>query len=660
MRKFAYAIAVLSTLAVAAVVFLPYLVDLNDYKREIVAQIKASTGRDVAIDGVIELSLLPSPRIAVGEVSIASPQGAHAPEMLRLGAAEMRIAFLPLLRGELRIDSITLLRPIIEIERLADGRLNWSLEDPAGESSGATGATGGGGSSSMAGDIRLESVVVRDGTLVYRDAAAGTVERIEGIDLEAAAGSLRGPFQAEGSVDFRGLPLTFRADVGSLSRDAIPLAVYLALDGEVAAAGFKGSLVRRPEGMRATGRLSADGARLADLIAALSGGDAPAGSLLAGPFSLSGVAAVSASEMTIDDLAIDFGGLAAAGTLRADLDGTPRVEATFTAGRLDLDELLGDAREASGSSTSPGTGGEAVATAFALPEGIDVSLDFGIDTMVFRGAVVRQVKLVAALEGGTAKLRKLAALLPGGSDVSIAGEVTAADGAPRFAGRIEATSDNLRAVLDWLDIPAPDVPADRLRNMSLLTRVVLTPRLAMLSDLDLRLDVSRLSGGVNISLSKRPAFNAIVELDRLNLDSYLAATGAREGTDGGGDGAPQPGPPPLAALGDLNGEIKARIGRLVYRALPISGIEIDAGLRGGVVTLRGLSIGEVAGARIAANGAFNVPAGEYDVEYTGVTEDLGAVLGAIEAPLLAPDAGAATIRGRAAGGPGGVELDNTL
>jgi uncharacterized protein involved in outer membrane biogenesis len=667
-RKFVYAIAVLSTLLVAAIVFLPYFVDLNDYKREIVAQIKASTGRDVAIDGMIELSLLPSPRVAVGEVSIASPEGAHAPDMLRLGSAEMRVAFLPLLRGELQVDSITLLAPVIEIERLADGRLNWSLEEPAGGTDGTTG--GAGGSSSMAGNVRLESVVVRDGTLVWRDAAAGTVERIEGIDLEAAAGSLLGPFHSEGSAIVRGIALTFRADVGSLERNAIPLAVYLALDGGAAAAGFKGSLVRRPEGMRATGRLSADGERLADVIAALSGGDAPAGSLLGGPFSLSGVAAVSASEMTIDDLAVDFAGLAATGTLRADFAETPRIEARFTAGRLNLDKLLGDAREASGPSISPSpgtggdaasaTGGDAAAAAFALPEGIDVSLDLGIDTMVFRGAVVRQVKLVAALEGGGVKLRKFAALLPGGSDISIAGEITAADGAPRFAGRIEATSDNLRAVLDWLDIPAPDVPADRLRNMSLLTRVVLTPRLAMLSDLDLRLDVSRLSGGVNISLNKHPAFNAIIELDRLNLDSYLAAAGAGEGTGDGGDGAPQPGQPPLAALGDLNGEIKARIGRLVYRTLQISGIEIDAGLRGGVVTLRGLSIGEVAGARIAANGAFNAPTGEYDIEYTAVTEDFGAFLSLIDAPLHAPDAGAATVRGRAAGGLERVEFDTTL
>ena len=37
--------------------------------------------------------------------------------------------------------------------------------------------------------------------------------------------------------------------------------------------------------------------------------------------------------------------------------------------------------------------------------------------------------------------------MPGGSDVTVSGSLAAVDGAPRFEGRLEAASDNLRALL---------------------------------------------------------------------------------------------------------------------------------------------------------------------------------------------------------------------
>ena len=45
--------------------------------------------------------------------------------MVRLKSLEVRIRFLPLLKGNIEVESVTLVEPVIELEVLADGRANW-------------------------------------------------------------------------------------------------------------------------------------------------------------------------------------------------------------------------------------------------------------------------------------------------------------------------------------------------------------------------------------------------------------------------------------------------------------------------------------------------------------------------------------------------------
>src|SRR3546814_5344343 len=52
-------------------------------------------------------------------------------------------------------------------------------------------------------NIRLDSVEIDDGTLIYRDSAAGTEERIEALDATITAASLQGPFENIGRASAR-------------------------------------------------------------------------------------------------------------------------------------------------------------------------------------------------------------------------------------------------------------------------------------------------------------------------------------------------------------------------------------------------------------------------------------------------------------------------
>ncbi|HER26741.1 MAG TPA: AsmA family protein, partial [Rhodospirillales bacterium] len=124
MKKLLIALVVLIALLIAGVVVGPGLIDWNSYKGEITARVKEATGLTINIDGDIELAVLPSPALVVNKVRLGNVAGAASPEMVRLKSLQVRVALGPLLSGQVQVQTIRLVEPIIEIERFSDGRWN--------------------------------------------------------------------------------------------------------------------------------------------------------------------------------------------------------------------------------------------------------------------------------------------------------------------------------------------------------------------------------------------------------------------------------------------------------------------------------------------------------------------------------------------------------
>ena len=89
MRKLIIGIVALIVLAVGAVLIVPGFLDWNRYKPDIAAAVEQQTGRKLAIDGDIDLRILPSPRLSVAGVRLANLAGAADPDMVSLQALDM-------------------------------------------------------------------------------------------------------------------------------------------------------------------------------------------------------------------------------------------------------------------------------------------------------------------------------------------------------------------------------------------------------------------------------------------------------------------------------------------------------------------------------------------------------------------------------------------
>lgn len=682
MKRFAVILLILVLVVLGAALVVPSFIDWNRYRPQIAEQIEAMTGRPVAIDGALSFQVLPSPTLSADGVRIANIDGGSTRDMARIGALRVAVDIADLVQGAVRVRSVRVVEPVILLERLEDGRVNWTFE-PAG----ASGRAGGGvavpmppdqddGPGDGAGDgagegpgltVRLDSVLIERGLVVYRDHGSGAETRVQDIGLDLSAESLRGPFRAGGEITVQDIAIALDVAVGELAADgATPVSADLLLPATGDTLTLSGLLHDAMTTPRFDGDLEADIQHPGETLAAL--GRSTDGPVPPGPMTLTAKVQADEAATALDDLRFGLGADEARGRILArygDEQPVPSVDATLSVRSLDLDSLLaaleqpgddrpadgdaGDAPEDAGSGGSTGStgggndqgreagSGEAPAPdgGFSLPTGVSANLDLSAEAVTWQGAVVRQAVFRAALDEGRLTIAEAGATLPGASDVTAVATVQAAeDGTPQVDGTLRAQSGNLREVLNWLRVPVDQVSADRLRTLDLAADLGGTPRSVRINNLELTLDTTRATGAAVLALGERPGIGLNLTVESLNLDAYLPGLSGAESATGGASGAPAPAPsdgatasdggtpgtpdaaaapaaqgPPLlaglAALNDFDANFRLAIGTLTADALPITGVRAEGSLVRGRLTLTQASIADVAGANVTATGGLS-------------------------------------------------------
>ena len=660
MKKVLIGIGVLLVLLVAAVLVGPSFYDWNRHKGEIAAKVREATGRDLTIDGNISLSILWTPTLSVTKVRFANIAGGSAPDMATLESLDVRLAFAPLdwIGGKFQVERIDLDQPTIILERLADGRANWQFERPA---AGATPSTGGAGGS----EIRLDDIRIADGTLIYRDAKSGSEQKVESLNVELGATSLHGPFRAGGNLSFQGVPVMFKLDTGALDAAApAQIAAEIGLAKTDTTFKFSGTVASAPE-LAVKGRLDLSTHNLAltlDSLAPGTSGGLPIA--VDKPFQIAGDVGYAGGGGEIQNLTVALDDTTASGSAKF-TPGTPaKAEAKLGLNRLDLDKLLASMATTAGNAAPAGS---ATVGGFSLPQDIDASLAIAVGAISYRGGVINDARMVAELAQGKVVLHEFSALLPGGSSVAAFGTLAPADGAPQFAGSIEAKSDNLRGLLEWLHLPLPQVPADRLRTLALKSRVTATPGKVQLADLALKLDSSTINGAADIALPGKDranlAFGAGLHVDQLNLDAYLPPAPKQQGAAAQGKkkgGLPLEG---LAPLASINANLDLGADKLILNEQALQGVKLTGTLRDGTLTLRELSVQQFAGGKGALSGTVTDLAGRprFDTKFDISAKDAGKAFQFAGLPKTPPGKlGALKLNGTLAGGSTDVAYDMTF
>ncbi len=303
MRDFLTYIGVTLIALLSAAFAAPLLIDFNAYRPGVAAELSRAIGAQTRLDGPIALHFLPTPRFSAEDIEISGDFG-----RLRAKKAVFALAIPGLLRGQLQFANAALDGADVVLD--AD-----AARAPA-----------------LSGDMQFDDFALRGAkvTVLHGGAAAVTVE---GLDLAARIPGPQGPFEARGTVGWRGRRVAFTLASDVLAKNVLPLKASLiwpddigrvdidgradfsgapAFEGEAKASG---KAAPGPWTAQGSARLSLDGAQARDVSARL--GDGPLADRLSGGLSYETGGEKIALAFDAPHLAQDWAEFLAAPLMRA-------------------------------------------------------------------------------------------------------------------------------------------------------------------------------------------------------------------------------------------------------------------------------------------------------------------------------------------------------
>ncbi len=652
MKRFFTVLLLLCVLALVALVVAPSFIDWNAYRGDLAALLSRSTGRQVSIDGSLEMAILPSPHLNARDVRVANIEGASAVDLMRVGEIRMQIAVGPLFGGRIAVSSLLLVEPVINLETMPDGRANWDVAAGTGQPP-SDARDGPAGKPSLPLQFSFERVAIANGALSWRG-GDGRTHRLERLNTEIAMADLAGPVRLEASTNYQDRPLSISLFLGQRAAGKpLPVNARVSLAdgaGEISLSGDADAQLQSIDG-----QISVSGPDAAAFAMALAG--RPVAGLPSRAFALESPVSATADMIEAGDVSIRLGTLNATGRASLGLGDIPVLKASLDIASADIDEMLTEAEAVA----APPEQNGGPPNAGGIPEGFDARIDIRAGLLRWKGGIVRDAGLAAKLEAGILTIERAGMQLPGGTTVTLSGRAVNAEGGARLDGDFAAISDNFRAALTWGGVDEAILPPDRLRAFSYTSRVAILPASINLTDIKARFDATRASGAAVIARRERLSFGVNLEFDRIGLDAYLGGLeDAKQDRADAGKAADSS----QTGLDAFDANFDLSVGNLSWRDKTMSRLHVDAQLFNGELTLRKMAVGDLGGAALEMSGKITGLAGEprADLDMTLDGRDSGSFAAFIgmKNTALASRVGRFRVTGRATGTRDKARIDAVL
>lgn len=406
-KKIVIALAAIVVLLIAAAVIIPFFIPVETVKQELQAQVKEATGRDLAIDGDFEFSLLPNAVLKAGNVRFQNAAAGSRADMVTLEELRVHVALLPLLSSDVQVKEFVLERPDILLEVDKDGNANWAFQTGGAAAAGGSDAAGsGGGGGGGLQSISLGDVRIVDGRLEYRDARTGTAEVIENMNLTLNLPSLDQPFSAEGEATWHqeALGLALGAESPRALLGGGTTNVSVSLNGKPLALSYAGNL--NAGAGSAAGELELDVPSVRGLAAWTGNPLEVKGEEVLNRLKLNGQVSASADQVAMSGVALTLDKIDTTGDLSVALGGAvPSVKGSLSVPALDLNPYLeafgGSEGAAAGAPSDSGRKGwsEEPIDLSAL-RSVDADLTLSVGSLRAQEIKIGKSKVKAVLQGG--------------------------------------------------------------------------------------------------------------------------------------------------------------------------------------------------------------------------------------------------------------------
>ena len=246
-------VAVLGILAVLLIAALLFL-DLSFLSGRLESAAAGAFGRRVNVDGLVRLKPSLWPVFVAEEVRIGNPGWASRPDLARVGRLEVRVALLPLFRGELELLAVTLNRADVLLEVKSDDTNNYTF----GRREGPPGLPD------------IDAFSIRDSVVGYKT-AKGELHSCT-IGETRAQNMPERPVTLEGQITCRDVPIRFSLSGGTPEQFASPTApwpIALTVNSGEASLAAKGEVTNPSTWDKAEFQVSIEGEKVDSLEALL-------------------------------------------------------------------------------------------------------------------------------------------------------------------------------------------------------------------------------------------------------------------------------------------------------------------------------------------------------------------------------------------------------
>jgi len=178
-----YALGGVVLVAVAVLAFVALTFDPNAYKGEIEKRVKERTGRTLKFHGDIGLAFWPSIGAKVGKVTLSRRASEH--DFAAFDSAHVSVQLLPLLRGEVRVNEVSITGLKASVIRAKGGKFDFEdLTGAAGaDKAPAKSAPGPGAAAAGAVKFDVAGIRLKDASFSYLDEGSGQRLALEDLNL---------------------------------------------------------------------------------------------------------------------------------------------------------------------------------------------------------------------------------------------------------------------------------------------------------------------------------------------------------------------------------------------------------------------------------------------------------------------------------------------
>jgi AsmA protein len=322
-------------------------------QRQLVAEVKAKTGRDLKIGGPVRFKLFPALAVSMAKAELSAAPGMTGPPLITASEIDLGLNLVPLLGRRIDVERLVLRNPVIEFRTDKSGRRSWDLADAAGigarrvelaqvtmpnratDAPTTTPARIG-----SIEDVAIDNVRIQNGTVSWSDERTGARETLSAVNLDADMRSIAGPLELSGNLVVRGEKLDLTAALTSLKTmlDGKPAKLTLNTQNRHANVVFDGTLASGAA-PGANGALTVKSPSVRGL-AKLLGADLPPGAG-GGSGSLTGKLRTGPPGAAVDDMTLTLDGATATGNIGLETQGPrPLLRANLKLSDLDLNKYL--------------------------------------------------------------------------------------------------------------------------------------------------------------------------------------------------------------------------------------------------------------------------------------------------------------------------------